>query len=189
MGKSILVDEQTLGFQGRHSSKLRITYKRKGNGFQYDALCDSGYTYNFYFHHTSPPAAYKNILLPLRSRVMSLFDRLEEKYPECDIDKLYMSAKFCKDAYDHPNNIKLHGITRKCGQGLPKSVLQEEVQNRVEQEKVQGTVLASELVGDLSCASLLAVSVYDTKSLHFLMMVADKIFWDENIGEIYDQTT
>ena len=100
-----------------------------------------------------------------------------------------MSAKFCKDAYDHPNKIKLHGITRKCGKGLPKSVLQEEVQNRVEQEKVQGTVLASEFVGDLSCASLLVVSVYDTKSVRFLMMVADKILLEEKIREIYDQTT
>ena len=56
-----------------------------------------------------------------------------------------MSAKFCKDAYNHPNKIKLHGVTRKGGRGLPQSVIKEEVQNWVEQEKVQGTVRVAEL--------------------------------------------
>ena len=31
-------DEQTLGFQGQHADKLRITHKGEGDGFQCDAL-------------------------------------------------------------------------------------------------------------------------------------------------------
>ena len=68
-----------------------------------------------------------------------------------------MLAKFCKDAYTHPNKVKLHVVTRKGGRVLPTTMLQEEIQNTKEQEKVRGTVLAAELVGDPNCPSLLAV--------------------------------
>ena len=51
----ISVDEQTTGFQGWHPSKLCITYKKEGDGFQCDALCDDGYTFTFYFRHEPPP--------------------------------------------------------------------------------------------------------------------------------------
>jgi hypothetical protein len=36
-GKWISIDEQTLGFQGRSGLKLKISYKKEGDGFQ----CDS----------------------------------------------------------------------------------------------------------------------------------------------------
>ena len=55
LGKIVSVDKQTIGFQGRHVNKLRITYKCEGDGFQCDALCDAGYTFNFYFRHKIPP--------------------------------------------------------------------------------------------------------------------------------------
>ena len=95
LGKIISVDEQKIGFQGRHGQKLRITYKREGDGFQCDALCDSGYTYSFYFRHDIPPKKYIDKgLSPLHARVMSLFDALVDEFHECGVDNLYMSAKF-----------------------------------------------------------------------------------------------
>ena len=120
---------------------------------------------------------------------MSLFDGLEDLHHQYGVDNLYMSAKFCKDAWNHPNKIKLHGVTRKGGRGLPSTVIQDEVQNKVEQEKVRGTVLASKLDGDVTCPSLLAVSVYDTKPVHFLTMAAEKICWEEKKREVYDKQT
>ena len=43
LGHDISGDEQTIGLQGYHSDKLRITYKAEGDGFQCDALCESGF--------------------------------------------------------------------------------------------------------------------------------------------------
>ena len=43
----ISIDEQTIGFKGKHGDKLRINYKREGDGFQCDAICDDGFTYSF----------------------------------------------------------------------------------------------------------------------------------------------
>jgi hypothetical protein len=54
-GKWVAIDEQTIGFQGALSMKLRISYKREGDGFQCDAICDRGYTYSFWFRHGPPP--------------------------------------------------------------------------------------------------------------------------------------
>jgi hypothetical protein len=49
MGRSVSCDEQTIGFQGRHQDKQRISYKKEGDGFQADCICENGYTYTFYF--------------------------------------------------------------------------------------------------------------------------------------------
>ena len=50
-GKWLAIDEQTLGFQGASGMKLRISYKREGDGFQCDAISDAGHTFSFWFRH------------------------------------------------------------------------------------------------------------------------------------------
>ena len=47
--------EQTMGFKGQHADKLRITYKKEGDGFQYDCIADNGYTFTFYFRNQPMP--------------------------------------------------------------------------------------------------------------------------------------
>ena len=74
--------------------------------------------------------------------------------------------------------IKLHDIIQKEGRGLPSTMLQEEIQNKVGQEKVCDMVLAAELAGGAACPSLLAVSVYDTEPVHFLTMAMQNIYWE-----------
>jgi hypothetical protein len=58
----------------------------------------------------------------------------------------------------------------KMGVGLPKSVIQDEVKNKKQQEKVWGTTKAAVLTGDPEAPDLVAFSVYDTKPVHFLSM-------------------
>ena len=119
------MDEKTTGFQGRNPSKLRITYKKEGDGYQRDYLCGDGYTFTFYFCHKPPTFKYTYIgLYPLHARVMALFDEVTIEYHECGVDNMYMSAKFCRDAYTHPKKINLHGVTRKYGRGLPSTIIQ-----------------------------------------------------------------
>ena len=47
LGRDISGDEQTIGFQGKHEDKLQITYTTEGDGFQCDAICDSGFAWTF----------------------------------------------------------------------------------------------------------------------------------------------
>ena len=66
-------------FQGQHKDKQRITYKAEGGGFQADALCDEGFTYQVYMRNDPAPNKYlKQGLPPLNSIVMSLFDAVKD---------------------------------------------------------------------------------------------------------------
>ena len=130
LGRDISGDEQTIGFQGRHSDKLRITYKVEGDGFQCDALADTGFTWTFYFRNQPVPEKWTKLgYSPLHSRILGMFDQLEEKYHNCWFDNLYLSAKFARAVYKHTNKVRISGPTRKSGRGLPKCVVQEEVKN------------------------------------------------------------
>ena len=108
---------------------------------------------------------------------MALFDSLKDKYDQCAMDNLYNSAAFCRAAYNHTYQVLYHGVTRKGKRGLPKSVIQEEVVSRKQQILKRGTVKAAVLRGDTGCPDLVASSIYDTKPLHYLSMVCEKLKW------------
>ena len=180
LGRDISGDEQTIGFQGRHSDKLRITYKAEGDGFQCNALADTGFTWTFYFRNQPAPEKWTKLgYSPLHSRILGMFDQLEEQYHNCWFDNLYLSAKFARAAYKHTNKVHISGPTRKSGRGLPKCVVQEEVKNVNDIQSVQGTVKAAVLQGDPEVPDLLAVSYYDQKPVHFLSTICQKIKWVE----------
>jgi Transposase IS4 len=190
LGRNISVDEQTIGFQGNHKDKLRITYKAEGDGFQCDALCQEGYTYTFYYRNQPAPKKYLDQdLSPLHSRVMYMFDSLKESYHRCGMDNLYISAKFIASAFKHERKVLVAGVCRKGGRGFPQAVLQEEVKARTEQIKVRGTVKAAVLEGDESCPNLVAVSVYDTKPVHFLSMSCESIEWITKERKVFVAST
>ncbi len=83
-GIFVTIDEQTIGFQGQSGMKLRISYKQEGDGFQCDAVCDSGYAFSFYFHHGPPPNLddkFKHLdLFPTARQVVWLAEQLPNKW-------------------------------------------------------------------------------------------------------------
>ena len=188
LGAIFSVDEQTVGFQGKHADKLRITYKAEGDGFQCDALCENGFTYQFYFRNEPPPKRYKG-MSPLHARVMALFDTLQDKYHSCSLDNLYNSALFCRHAFNHPKKVMVGGVTRKGMRGIPKCVVQEEQLSKKNQDAVRGTTKAAVLKGDDECPSLIASSVYDSKPVHFLSMMSKEIKWVEKERITYNVDT
>jgi hypothetical protein len=121
------VDEMTIGFQGSHKDKRRITYKAEGDGFQFDALCQEGYCYQHYFQNDPAPRTYLSLKLsPLHARVMGLFDSLHDCHHQIGMDYLYNSDAFCRAAYLHSMKVLRHGVVRKVGgRGAPKCTIQE----------------------------------------------------------------
>ena len=73
LGRDISGDEQTIGFQGKHEDKLRIMYKAEGDGFQCDAICDSGFTWTFYFRNQKAPREWTSKgFSPLHARILRI---------------------------------------------------------------------------------------------------------------------
>ena len=178
LGICFSIDEMTMRFQGQHKDKQRITYKAEGDGFQADALCDEGFTYQVYMRNDPAPKKYmKQGLSPLNSRVMALFDAVKDSYHHCTMDNLYNSAAFCRAAFNHTRKILCQGVTRKGMRGIPPCVLQVEQKSRKDQIKVRGTVKAALLEGDAACPNLVACSIYDTKPVHYLSMVCNTLKW------------
>ena len=186
LGHDISGDEQTIGFQGHHADKRKITYKNEGDGFQANALCEAGYTWTFYFRNQ--PSPWDWVLkgyLPLHARILGMFDQLEEEYHNCWFYNLYLSAKFAKALLTHDKKIRISGPTRKSGRGLPKCVIQEGKKYPSEISAVCGTVKATVLDGDTEVPDLVAVSYYDQKPVHFLSTIYESITWIECTKKIY----
>ena len=165
-------------FQGQHKYKQRITYKSEGDGFQADALCDEGFTYQIYMRNDPAIKKYlKQGLPPLHSRAMALFDAVKDSYHHRTMDNLYKSAAFCRAAYNHTSKILFQGVTCKGMRGIPPSVLQVEQKSRKYQIKVCGTVKASLLEGDAAFPNLVVCSIHYTNPVHYLSMVCDTPKW------------
>jgi hypothetical protein len=99
---------------------MRITYKKEGDGFQCDAICDDGFCFSIYFRNEPPPRKYTfQGLSPLHARDMWLFEQLRDDGHRCRLDNLYMSAKFAKTAINHDRKILIAGVGRKSGRGVP----------------------------------------------------------------------
>ena len=142
-GKSISVNEMTMGFQGRHPDKKWITYKGGGDGFQADALSDDGYTVQVYMWNGPAPKEYlKSHTSLLHAWVLKLFDVLEESHHKIGMDNLNNSVSFAKKSFNHKNKVLVHGVARKGGCRIPKCVMQEDINKQEDQLKVCGTVKA-----------------------------------------------
>jgi hypothetical protein len=178
-GKWVAIGEQKIGFQGASSMKLRISYKREGDGFQCDALCDSGYTYSFWFRHGAPPdlgPEFKHLeLSPTARRVVWLALRLPNEWTRIYMDNLFNSVKLFQALYQA--KAMGHGVARTSGRGVPPSVIQKEEKNKDRAEKLRGMTLAARLVHLPKCPDVQAVSTYDTKPVHLLSTAAETVEW------------
>ena len=61
--------------------------------------------------------------------------------------------------------------------GVPKRIIQKEVQNEKLQVEMRGTIKATVLTGDPEVKGLVAISIYDSKPTNFLSTVVDRIVW------------
>ena len=105
---------------------------------------------------------------------MVLFDSLEDKYYHGGFDNLYNPTMFCCAAYNHPKKVN-HSVTIKGGCGISSCVQQEEMKTRTSVQKVWGTVKVAKLEGDPDCLCLVASCVYNTKLVHYLSIISNKI--------------
>ena len=67
------VDDQTIGFKGRHMDKMIISYQNEGGGLHSDALFEQGYTYSFFLSNVGVPKEYMLVgISPFHAHVFFL---------------------------------------------------------------------------------------------------------------------
>jgi len=164
LGKWLSIDEQTLGFQGRSGIKLRISYKKEGDGFQW----------------TPPPLSseFKNKipnLSPTAQRVVWLALCLPNVWSRIFMDNLFNCWKLFTALYLAKS--LGHGVTRTTGRGFPPLVRQLEEKNVKEVMKLRGRTAATRLINSEDCPDLFACLVYDIKPVHMLSIVKESMYW------------
>ena len=182
-GINLSIDEMTIGFQGRHKDKLRITYKKIGDGFQADSTCDEGHCYQFRFRHDDQPE--NEAKCGLHKRVTWLADKLKNNWSRVHMDNLYISLSLAKLAYSH--KFLIHGVARTYLRGVPKVVLQQEQKNKTLQNAVRGLVKVAVLKEDEGIPDLVACSLYDTKPVHFLSSCVEEVVWMTKSRKVWDK--
>ena len=178
LGVCFTIDEMKIVFQGMHADKKTIKYRDEGDGFQADALCEDGFCFQFYFRNDPENAEYTKIgLSPLHSRVMTLFDLVEDNHHVCGIENLYNYVTFFKRTWNHKRKFKVHGVTRKGMRGIPGCVVQEEQKQRNKHLEVNQTTKSAILKGDPKGPDLITTSVYVTNPVHYLIMSNEELKW------------
>ena len=186
--EKLSVDEQTIMFHGSSKLKSRIKYKKTGDGFQCDSICSDGYTATFFFRHQHAPKKYlEKGFSPLHSRIMFMFDQLKNQHHSVYMDNLYMSATFARNAIQSKNKVKIHGVTRTDNRGIPKCILQTEMQNQKIADEIRNTVKVAVLNVDKTVKDLVAISFYDSKPVYFLSTVIPEVKWTKINKKIYSK--
>ena len=101
------MDEQTIGFQGRHKDKKKIKSKREGDDFMADCYFDNSVSCSFNFRNMPPPIKCVRLKLSiLCSRVLGLFDALSNSNYKFWVDNMHSSANFLVQSL----NYKAHAM-------------------------------------------------------------------------------
>ena len=192
LNKFVSLDEIDIGFQGRMAKlKERIKFKKEGDGFLLDAICDAitGYLYTFHFRGDETWTVFDATYSALHNRCLYLFSRIKHDTRGMVVcmDNLFTSLKFFRALWDH-FGIMAVGVCRTYQRGFPNQIVQTEGSNKNEIESLRRTCLAKVYVD--ACFECLAASYYDTKPVHLLSTfhkVAEEVFipkkvWNEAAG-------
>ena len=79
VGETVAFDEQTVACKANACLKSRIKFKRAGDGFLVDSVCDRGYTYSFHFR-IEPNETRDQMVSPLHNRCTEILEPLKGRW-------------------------------------------------------------------------------------------------------------
>lgn len=177
-GKNLSLDEMTMGFKGRSSMVTRIKYKKEGDGFQCDCICEDGYCITFWFRCDNPPVPVPKDVSDRDSRCAWLVDQLPGKWYRLFMDNLFTSWKF---GVMLANRQCLFAGTCQTAdwRGMHSEVVQKEAKGTGALEKARGTLLASVRAdGIAENCEVICASYYDenaTKPFHMMTNIVEGV--------------
>ena len=174
-GMNLSLDEMTMGFKGRSALVTRIKYKKEGDGFQCDAICEDGYCFTFWFRCDLPPRPAPKDVSERDNRCAWLVEQLPGKWYHLWMDNLFTSWKLGEMLAVRQC---LFGGTCQTAdwRGLHSKVIQKQATKADELAKARGTLLASWRPQELKDASGAAIEKTDVLCTSYYEENAEKPF-------------
>ena len=168
-GKSLSLDEETVGCTGRCAIATRIKGKAEADsGFQFDAICDDAYTITFHGRCDVLPCTQEKDVSPRDTRCAWLVEQLPGAWYHLWMDNLYTSWKFGQMLA--ARQCLFGGTLRnEAWRGHHLEIVQKTETKVAELEKAKGTLLASARAeGIPQGCEVICTSYYDDSP--FMMM-------------------
>ena len=182
-GIKLSLDEETAGCKARCAlvTRIKTSQKKEGDGFQFDAICEDGYTISFWARCDVLPCAQPKDVSPRDTRCAWLVEQLPGAWYHMWMDNLYTSWKFGEMLA--ARQCLFGGTMRnEDWRGIHKAVVQKVVTKAAELEKAKGTLLASvRAQGMPQGCEVICTSFYDDAP--FMMM--SNIVGSVNVIEIH----
>ena len=97
------------------------------------------------------------------------------------MDNIFISVNLLWAAYaEKKSKTMVHGFFRQRGHGLPNFFVQEYYKKGEKADIMRREANSSVLEGGIECPKIFALSVYDTKPVHFLSMEAERLVCNIN---------
>jgi hypothetical protein len=119
-------------------------------------------------------------LSPPHTHCLFLMDQLKEKYHVCGMDNLYTSARFFREAYAIGNKVEGFG---KVAEDFQRVWYKMKWRTRFSKNDTK----AAALTGDLEAQALVAVSINDTKPVHFLCIACTSLRRMEKRKKVFNR--
>ena len=118
---------------------------------------------------------------------MALLDQFVRNNHTIGMNNLYISAKFVRFGWQHPDRFMLHGFAREKGKSLPSFIFQKKETSKIAHTKARWTLKVATLKGDPSIPGIVALSLYDSKSFYFMYNVCKLVKWNKITCKVWSK--
>ena len=129
-------------FQGKHSLKYVIKFKKDGDGYLFDFIGEEGFIYTFFLRTTPAPQKWVDKgFFPTIAIVLFLFEQLSCKFHIWYLENSFMFTNICCTTYvELKAKVKIHGVTISKDRGLPIFFMKQEDTEKIKKARAIGTI-------------------------------------------------
>ena len=103
------------------------------------------------------------------------------------LDNIYISAKFVRFGWRHPDRFMFHGVAREKFKVVPSCLFQKKETSKIAHAKARWTLKVATLKGDPSIPGIVALSLYDSKPFYFMSNACEVVKWNKMTRKLWSK--